>query len=439
MLFFLILALDLISQGCPAHEEVLDADYIYGPALPKVDMGLSDEEISLQVVVAMKHLERLRFYCRDRQAHSLFVRWTIHNWANQGPFNLEAYAQTLSTASLPTHMEHHHDVSSSCSATCLSAHEEVTVVLSEAGPDKIAGTQTSEVVDTMTKVGKDTMTKVGRDTMTKVGRGWTVQASVDVERVGGQEEAQGCVSQARRVRGKGRWSRMGQLVNPDIVPLGHITGAGSVIVAAGAVKPVSAFWRDVKGRVAGEAGEGVRCECPELGLSQEVRCELASRRAPLCAMAADTNADQGEPIDAASAAEISALDFAAGAMTGGDEAEDVGLKRNREDGDAVAIKIEEPSRSKKRCRGEIAKIKTQDTLFHGHGKHLDDMRRNPTVTVEYMTDDENKGQDEEDILKVNDSVIKTFRYSYPHSRPHLQASPLSSTAPPSPPSDLLVI
>lgn len=37
------------SQGTPAHDEI-DADFMYGPQLPRMDFALNDDEISTQVI-----------------------------------------------------------------------------------------------------------------------------------------------------------------------------------------------------------------------------------------------------------------------------------------------------------------------------------------------------------------------------------------------------
>ena len=72
----------------------IDKDFIYGPKPPE-DMAISEEEMCCQVLLAVKQLQTLELYCNQPQVRALFVRWTIHNWATQGPFNIAAYQRQL--------------------------------------------------------------------------------------------------------------------------------------------------------------------------------------------------------------------------------------------------------------------------------------------------------------------------------------------------------
>ena len=78
------------SEGTPAFfHDNLDADC--SPVPPEQAFFLDDDEICRQVEIAMHHVRKLRCFCTEPQVLALFVRWTIHNWATQGPFNGEAY------------------------------------------------------------------------------------------------------------------------------------------------------------------------------------------------------------------------------------------------------------------------------------------------------------------------------------------------------------
>jgi len=46
----------------------------------------------------MRHLEKLQTICHESECKALFVRWTIHNWATKGPFNVDAYPDTLASS-----------------------------------------------------------------------------------------------------------------------------------------------------------------------------------------------------------------------------------------------------------------------------------------------------------------------------------------------------
>jgi len=83
----------LSSEFDPADE--MDPDFYYGPKPVDDATAISEDEMSLQVAIALQHLERLQMLSGDPQLKALFVRWTIHNWATQGPFNIHAYKETL--------------------------------------------------------------------------------------------------------------------------------------------------------------------------------------------------------------------------------------------------------------------------------------------------------------------------------------------------------
>ena len=73
-------------------------DFYYRPKPITDNVAVVEEdETSLQVAIALQQLKRLQAYSSDPQLKSLFVRWTIHNWATQGPFNIDAYQETLAS------------------------------------------------------------------------------------------------------------------------------------------------------------------------------------------------------------------------------------------------------------------------------------------------------------------------------------------------------
>ena len=88
-------------------DDITDADFVYGPQLPDPaeDCVMTDDEIAAQVAVAMHHLHRLDLLGAGPQTRALFVRWTIHNWATQGPFNLQAYRSQAAIISPEFHVQ----------------------------------------------------------------------------------------------------------------------------------------------------------------------------------------------------------------------------------------------------------------------------------------------------------------------------------------------
>jgi hypothetical protein len=89
------------SSGDVTGDEDFD-DFFCDQVPQKDEFTLSDQEISEQVAIAMNHLSKLELYCNQPEVRALFVRWTIHNWATQGPFNVEAYADALKNPAVRT-------------------------------------------------------------------------------------------------------------------------------------------------------------------------------------------------------------------------------------------------------------------------------------------------------------------------------------------------
>ena len=75
--------------------EEMALDFYYGPRPTGDPVAISEAEMALQLAIASQHLNRLKQLCDDPTVKTLFVRWTIHNWATQGPFNIAAYPDTL--------------------------------------------------------------------------------------------------------------------------------------------------------------------------------------------------------------------------------------------------------------------------------------------------------------------------------------------------------
>jgi len=85
----------LPEDDTEADHEGMDPDFYYGPRPTGDSVAISEEEMALQVAIASQQLKRLQLQCDDPVVKALFVRWTIHNWATQGPFNIVAFHDTL--------------------------------------------------------------------------------------------------------------------------------------------------------------------------------------------------------------------------------------------------------------------------------------------------------------------------------------------------------
>jgi len=269
-------------QGTPAHEEI-DADFIYGPQLPEIDFALSDDEISeqvsyrtnvclntesntaaefcasrgtgssscasyldslhgtifqqlagcfsfcvpraplslsavflgahrlrgmiVQVGIAVRQLEKLRVQCSQTAVSALFVRWTIHNWNMQGPFNEEAYRHTLA---MPL------------GTAAAAAHAAERCVETEEKQENAAATHANMTRGQATSIAVQAAVVIEGETMDED----AVHARS--AHAGAAEETEAYV--ARRARGKGRWRPLD--ATPFDSPLGHVSGSGSVIIAA---------------------------------------------------------------------------------------------------------------------------------------------------------------------------------------------------------------
>lgn len=210
----------LSSEFDPADE--MDPDFYYGPKPVDDATAISEDEMSLQVAIALQHLERLQMLSGDPQLKALFVRWTIHNWATQGPFNIHAYKETLEEFF----------AARNCSEEAISGDDagetfETTIAKFEGG----CADQTQEGAH----VAQDAAMAPAAASRDQVEEALDVELGPRMEsKVGSwgawpEDEAKSAL--VRRVRCKGRWSRP-LAAHDDDVPLGHISGAGSVIVAS---------------------------------------------------------------------------------------------------------------------------------------------------------------------------------------------------------------
>jgi len=203
----------------------MDPDFCYGPKPVNDATAISDDEMCLQVAIALQHLERLQMFSSDPQLKALFVRWTINNWATQGPFNIHAYKETL---------------------------EEFFAARAYSGEANLSDDAGGEAFETTTakfEGGCTDQTEEGAHVAQDAAMAPAaasrdpVEEALDVE-LGPQMGAKVDSWDAwhvvpRRVRCKGRWSRP-TAARDDDVPLGHISGAGSVIVASHAPATVTA-------------------------------------------------------------------------------------------------------------------------------------------------------------------------------------------------------
>lgn len=184
-------------------DDVTDADFIYGPRIPDAasDCALTSDDIAAQVAIASRHLRRLDFMGVTPQVRALFVRWTIHNWATQGPFNVEAYQDDAEWTKLELNSPR-------------AEHEMATAPVADYG----------SLCDTLTHAAGEADDDASQP----------VRGQDDVARDLDDEAAMQCregpvdAVLARRMRGKGRAGRPS--VGIDDIPLGQIAGAGSVIV-----------------------------------------------------------------------------------------------------------------------------------------------------------------------------------------------------------------
>ena len=183
-------------------DDVTEADFIFGPKIPDAasDCALTRDDIAAQVAIAARHLRRLDFMGATPQMRALFVRWTIHNWATQGPFNVEAYQDDAEWTKL-----------------------ELNPPRAEDGMATAPVADYGSLCDTLTHAAGE-----ADDDASQPVRGQDEASDLDDEatmqcRVGPVDSVQ-----ARRMRGKGRAGRPS--VGIDDIPLGQIAGAGSVIV-----------------------------------------------------------------------------------------------------------------------------------------------------------------------------------------------------------------
>ena len=201
-----------------------DADYIYGPKPPEdmcSNMAISEAEMCCQVLLAVKQLQTLELYCNQPQVRALFVRWTIHNWATQGPFNIAAYqrqlrsmlsecsemprtAVTMNAASSPT---------LPTSATTANVQEDFFGLrMSDADPAADVSWCDSEDVDELVSSVSETQL---RDSDRR-----------PLKRPRTEDEKTGGKTQTRKN------------VGPCRPQLGQIFGAGSAIVHSGKMMPI---------------------------------------------------------------------------------------------------------------------------------------------------------------------------------------------------------
>ena len=214
-------------QMDPANEEK-DLDFYYGPRPVDDVTAIGEDEMFLQVAIALQQLERLQAYSTDPQVKSLFVRWTIHNWATQGPFNIHAYQDTLASF-----------------FAARACQEEINSEAAEGKGGETSGLNKDACVDAAIDDNHGQASATG-DAMAgpdleygkrEIDAAREMQVSENGEASAGRWSAWSATegvtsSMVRRVRCKPRWPLSRPLVKVDDVPLGHISGAGSVIVAS---------------------------------------------------------------------------------------------------------------------------------------------------------------------------------------------------------------
>ena len=161
----------------------------------------------VQVGIAVRQLEKLRVECPQTAVSALFVRWTIHNWNMQGPFNEEAYCHTLAMP-LGTAVAVAHEVE-----RCVETVEKQENVVATC--PNMTRKQTASAAVQAPVIIEGEMMDAGA-------------MPVQLARTNAAEETEAHL--ARRMSGKGRWRPLD--ATPFDSQLGHVSGAGSVIINA---------------------------------------------------------------------------------------------------------------------------------------------------------------------------------------------------------------